>query len=825
MKPTANRALPAVAALLLSACAVNAPAPRQAPVAPVKPDPGCLPAPLAGRDLYLRGAFNNWAATENERFAWVCDHHELLAALKGEHPFKLADEDWSDDADFGAGPGPDRRLEPGRARTLVPKGTAVEAAFEGQQRFVLRWPAGAAPQLALEALPAGSLDVEAWRRRHAVAATSVDDPVALGLRFDSRDAAHKAPFGAITAGTEARFALAAPAGVQRATLVVEKRRLEGNQEVLEYREVARVPMELRDGRWRATHRFAEPAVYGYWFEIEVNGRRYAYQNNRDAIYWTREKGSGGLGLVEPLPEQLKRIRRFRQTVYAADYQVPAYAPDLVYYYVFPDRFRDGDPRNNPRPGARGYQDKPIELHANWLEKPFKPGSGDGSDAIYNNDFFGGDIQGLIDKLDHIADLGANALYITPMFTAASNHKYDTADYRSIDPAFGSNADFQRLTQEAAKRGIRVIPDTSLNHTGIDSIYFDRFGKYPGIGAFEAGRIRADSPWASWYRFDPMQADPARQYRGWVGVADLPELDKSSKDFRAFAYGEGGVTQQWLELGAAGWRMDVAPWVPDDFWREWRAAVKRAKPDAITIAETWFDASKHFLGDAFDSTMNYIFRNTVLDYAAGGDARKLYPNIELMREQYPKQSFYALMNLVSSHDQARALHVLGATDERDAAALELAKRRLRLATLFQAIFPGSPAIYYGDEVGVGGGDDPYNRATYPWPDRGGRPDLALEADVKRLLAMRKAHPVLRHGSLDAPLLLDEHLIVLAREQAGAFAISATNNAGNARTASVRLPPAMAGRSFVDVLSGAVVQAEGQTLSFSVPPLFGRVLIAR
>jgi cyclomaltodextrinase / maltogenic alpha-amylase / neopullulanase len=170
-----------------------------------------------------------------------------------------------------------------------------------------------------------------------------------------------------------------------------------------------------------------------------------------------------------------------------------------------------------------------------------------------------------------------------------------------------------LTREAAKRGIRVIPDTSLNHTGSDSIYFDRFGKYASRGAFEGGRIRKDSPYASWYRFDETQTDPNKQYTGWVGVADLPELDKASPAWRDFAYRKpDSVMKQWLDLGAAGWRMDVAPWVPDDFWREWRAAIRAHKPDAITIAETWFDSSKYFLGDMFDSTMNYIFRNAVLE---------------------------------------------------------------------------------------------------------------------------------------------------------------------------------------------------------------------
>jgi len=252
--------------------------------------------------------------------------------------------------------------------------------------------------------------------------------------------------------------------------------------------------------------------------------------------------------------------------------------------------------------------------------------------------------------------------MTPIFTASSNHKYDTADYFQIDPAFGDEDAFQRLCAEAAKRGIRILPDASLNHVGQDSLYFDRFGNYGGKGAFPNGRINKDSPYYSWFTFDETQKEPDKQYKGWVGISDLPELNKASPDFRRFAYGTpDSVMLHWLKRGAAGWRMDVAPWVPDDFWREWRAAVKAQDPQAITVAETWFDASKYFVGDMFDSTMNYIFRNSLLDYANGGDARASYRNLEMMRENYPPQALHALMNLLSTHDTARSLHLFGYKD--------------------------------------------------------------------------------------------------------------------------------------------------------------------
>ncbi|MBI5258436.1 MAG: hypothetical protein HY855_18160 [Burkholderiales bacterium] len=766
-----------------------------------RPPARCTPqAPLGEVTLFLRGTMNNWAALEDHAFQYHCDAYYLNVELSGQHEFKIADAAWT-------------------PALTVP---AQRLRFEGEHTLRLAY-RGGRPQVTLG--PRTFADP---------LAKPVTDPVALSLRHDSRALDHKSPFGAVPAGTRVDFALTALPGVNRLTLVIERRRLEGNQERLDYTELARLPMQpQRQGtheRWTTHHRFDEPGVHGYWFEAEIGGRRFVFQNNRDSVYWTREQGSNGLGTVAEAPPQTRRIRRFRHTVHAPDFRVPKWAADAIYYYIFPDRFRNGDPANDPTPGRDRYQNHDIEFHADWNSRPYRPGSGDGSDAVHNNDFYGGDLAGIIDKLDHIRALGANTLYLTPLFQAASNHKYDTADYTRIDPAFGSNADFERLTREAARRGMRVILDTSLNHTGSDSIYFDRYARFKRGGAFEGGRVRPQSPYASWYRFDLSKRAPQLPYTGWVGVADLPELDKSSPDFRRFAFGApDGVMQQWLDRGAAGWRMDVAPWVPDDFWREWRAAVKAHRPDALTIAETWFDASKFLLGDMFDSTMNYIFRNAVLDYAAGGDARRLVPQLELLREAYPPQAFHALMNLLSTHDQPRALHHLGHRGAgSDAATVALAQRRLKLALLFQMAYPGAPAVYYGDEVGVTGGEDPDNRAPFPWADTGGQPDTALQAQVQQLVTLRRDHAVLRRGTLGAPLHVDAHVIAFTRQLGDQWALVATNNADTAQTVSLTLPPGAPGR-YADALgAGAVdapVQAEGGRLTLVLPPLFGRVLFGR
>jgi cyclomaltodextrinase len=759
--------------------------------------PQATPAPFGETTLYLRGSMNNWGALDDYAFRFSCDAYYLNVRLQGRHEFKIADASWTP--------------------SLTSEAHTIE--FDGGEQTIR---AVIVAERALVSVgPKSFVDPDA---------KPVEDPVARSLRFDSRSQAHKTPFGAVVEHTPVDFALSARPGIARLTLVVEQRRLEGNQEVLEYKPVARVPMQRQpldngEERWQARHLFGPKAVYGYWFEAEVGGRLYVLQNNADAVYWTREKGSFGPGEVAHKPKRESAIRRYRQTVYDPAFQVPGYAPDLVYYYIFPERFRNGDKRNDPVAGRDRYQDHTVELHANWLDKPWKPGTGDGSDQVYNNDFFGGDLAGIIDKLDDIRDLGANAIYMTPVFQAASNHKYDTADYHQVDRAFGTNADFERLCREAGKRGIRVVPDASLNHVGSDSIYFNRYGRHGHEGAFQDGRINPASPYASWFTLDPTQDDPDKQFKGWVGVRDLPELDKSSRAFRDFAYGRpDSVMKVWLDRGAAGWRMDVAPWVPDDFWREWRSAIKAHRPDAITIAETWFDASKYFLGDSFDSTMNYIFRNTVLAYASGGDAAVLYRQIELMREAYPPQAFHALMNLLSTHDQARSLHVLGWTDGASAEAVALARRRFRLALLFQMVFPGSPAIYYGDEVGVTGGDDPYNRATYPWPDEGGQPDLGLRAYVKSLTTLRHAEPVLRRGSLDAPLHVDENVIVLVRRLGDRWALTATNNADAPRNLVVTLPAGAPAQLWRDALGHADVSVTDGRLRLSLPALGGQVLLA-
>jgi len=774
----------------------------------------CTTAPFGNDRLYLRGSMSGWAAAEEYALSWHCDGYVIVTELQGSQEFKIGDAAWSDRSTFAAPQG-EGSVKNNIAIARVKEGGVqnIRYRFDGWQSVRLAFNDGR-PHLTIEKV--------------MPPAATVLNPVALSLSHDTRALADKAPFGAAPAGTAMTFALNALPGIGRATLHVETRRLEGNQELLEYREVARVPLlqtksDKRD-RWTASYDFRGRGVYGYWFEVEIGNRSYVYGNNGAPIYWTRERGANGLGRVDVLPADRSTIRRFRQTVYSANFEVPSWAQDAIYYYIFPERFRNGDANNDSRPGLRTFQDDSVERHANWSDKPYRPRSGDGSDDRYSNDFFGGDLQGIIEKLDYIARLGANTIYMTPIFKAASNHKYDTGDYTEIDPAFGTNVDFQRLTAEARQRGIRVIIDASFNHTGRDSLYFDRYGKYPTVGALEGGEVRRDSPYASWYRLDPTKQNPEDRYAGWTGAKDLPEINKTSQSFRSFVYGApGSVTRTWLGRGASGWRMDVAPWVPDDFWQEWRQAVKASKPDALAIAETWFDASKYFLGDEFDGTMNYIFRDAVIDIAAGGNAAADYRNIELTRELYPPQSLRASMNLLSTHDTARTLWLLGDRGDNEARTA-VAKRRYRLALFVQSTWPGAPTVFYGDEVGMTGGEDPDNRRTYPWADLGGHPDKTMLAEFRQLLTLRKNNPILAQGTLSAPLFADAHIIAVLRQLDDGFAVTAFNNADSARTVAVQLPASFAGRRLTDAITGRTFPISGDgRVSVEVPALFGSVLI--
>lgn len=674
---------------------------------------------------------------------------------------------------------------------------------------------------------------------YVLAFQGLDGKVAISsLYFNSRDEQYKKPFGPVTAGTETTFTLEAKTNdLEEAKLVMTRQKITGNQDNIENLDKIFYTMVKSgtspDGSreyWTATIKFEDINVYTYYFEA-IDGKDVViYGNNSTNIPIPANKitGVGGVGEALRLAtEGIKEdeIPRYRQTVYDPSFKTPDWSQDIIYYYIFADRFKNGNHANDPKPGKRKfYGNRDITFHKNWLDKPWIP-----QDKVPNwdfgNDFFGGDIAGMMQKLDYLKELGINTIYSTPLFKSPSNHKYDTSDYMKIDESFGTNEEYRQFVDEAKKKGIRIIMDASLNHSGADSIYMDRYGKYPGIGAFRNEKIRKDSPYYSWYIFDETATDPNQKYPKWA-VPSLAEFNKNSESYRKFAYKDkNSVTQYWMDTGISGWRMDVVPWVPDDFWREWRKTVKAKDPDAFTVSEVWWDSSKYFLGDMFDSGMNYVFRQAVFDYVDGKKARDAVNLFEMLRENYPPKAFAATMNIISSHDAPRAVFHFGYKDDKTPKdEVKTAKDKLLLATFMQMTYPGAPTIYYGDEAGVTGGEDPGCRATYPWKEEGGNPDESLLNEFKKLIKLRNDNAVLRRGSIQAAEV-DDNIIAMVREYDGTVALVVTNNLDKAKSVRINVSALHLPTVMTDVWSGEKATIVNGVLELEVPAYYGRVLLAK
>ena len=547
--------------------------------------------------------------------------------------------------------------------------------------------------------------------------------------FDPRDLNFKNPYGAVPSGTVVCFTLRPPraGGFSRGRLTARFESRNNEEQIIP---LPWVDSQLGVDQFRGTLDVGTyVGLVWYSFVLEgLDGRR-----------------------AELGPYQL--------TVYQGEEAVPTWFGEGMTYQIFPDRFcRSRIPDPTGLVGGR-------TVHQNWEDEPvYRP---DERGEIRNRDFFGGDFQGVISKLDELKELGVETLYFNPIFEAAENHRYGTADYDRIDPMLGCNEDFSRLCDEAHKRGMRVVLDGVFNHTGFVSRYFNGDGFYPDVGACQSW----DSPYRSWFQFIRWPD----QYESWWGIYSLPAVNESDPSYRRFIFGdEDSVVRRWLRAGADGWRLDVADELPDDFVAGIHAAARAEKPSAVVIGEVWEDGStkvaygvrrKHILGGHCDGLMNYPLRSAILSYFSGGRAEDFVQSMETIRENYPPFAFYSAMNSLGTHDTPRILTLLGAGGERrdqsrdwranfrlEGDALRLAKERLRAAALLLFCFPGSPTVYYGDEAGMEGFEDPFNRRTYPW----GHEDGELLDWFKQLGALRKTHPALRRGTIryvaaDGPLL--------------------------------------------------------------------------
>ena len=448
---------------------------------------------------------------------------------------------------------------------------------------------------------------------------------------------------------------------------------------------------------------------------------------------------------------------FQITVFSPEYETPVWYSQGVTYHAFVDRFH--------RSGAPLVSDPDYVVHSSIEETPvFLP---DEQGIVRNNDIYGGNLQGIIEKLDYLDSLGVRTIYLSPIFEAWSNHKYNTADYLRVDPHFGDEADLKELCARAKEYGMRVILDGVFSHTGSDSVYFNREGRYDSIGAYQSEQ----SPYREWYSFYE------GGYESWWGIDTLPatkELTPSYLDF--IIEKKDSVIAKWMDCGISGWRLDVADELPDEFLAALRHRVREINDDAVVIGEVWEDASNkvayskrrpYFTENELDGVMNYPLKDGILAFLNGCiTGCELGRDLEVLLDHYPKESQRCLMNLIGTHDTARALTVLGSPqhlyadktfkagfsmseDER-----KLALEKLKLAACLQYVFPGSPSLYYGDEVGMEGFEDPLNRRCYPW----GKENQNLLAFYRRLGKIKCEQKSLHDGEfrvLDAGC---DHLVI-------------------------------------------------------------------
>ena len=546
--------------------------------------------------------------------------------------------------------------------------------------------------------------------------------------FNSRLPRYKTPFGAIAAGTPVTLRLDVPGsfGYVDPHLVLTKDR----EDPVHYR------MEYT-GQSDGVNHFAvtvtptTSGLYFYYFDLYTDFRKIC-------------RGPGAEGHLTWVLEDSWQL-----TVYEPDFQTPDWIKSGTMYQIFPDRFYEGDPDKTMPFADRIYRaDKEGEPYFWPTEQP---------EGYLNMDYFGGDFLGIQKKLPYLKGLGVTCIYLNPIFEAHANHRYNTADYLKADPLLGTNEDFAALCKEASRQGIRIILDGVFSHTGSDSRYFNREGRYGPGGAYRDRH----SPYRSWYDFD---SGYACGYRSWWGFETLPEVEEESPSYIDFVCGPGGVIDTWLGLGASGFRLDVADELPDDFIEKIRAAVKAHGADKLLIGEVWEDATTKegwgrrrtsLRGHGLDTTMNYPFRNAAIDFVRGADAAAVADAILSICENYPKPALDCAMNFLSTHDTERAITAIAdePTNGRDRfwqsgrriplSRMDDAVRRELLAYALLFTLPGVPCIYYGDEIAMQGYRDPFNRAYYDWNST----ERRLRGPLANLAELRRSCDAFKGGAIE------------------------------------------------------------------------------
>ncbi|MDE6411060.1 MAG: glycoside hydrolase family 13 protein [Clostridia bacterium] len=538
----------------------------------------------------------------------------------------------------------------------------------------------------------------------------------------------------------------------------------------------RLTMKPQNGGFEITLRFYQSGLYFYRFEIDGRG------------FFCGRMRKG---------EFSDSNRYWQITVFEPYYKTPDWFKGGIMYQIFPDRFH--------KVGDIPAAEHKI-LRSDWGGTPrYQPNE---YGKVLNNDFFGGNLNGVREKLPYLKELGVTTIYFNPIFEAYSNHRYDTGDYMKIDPLLGTEEDFDRLIEEAKKCGIGIILDGVFNHTGDDSRYFNRYGRYPEVGAYQA----THSPYSDWYNFYEFPEG----YDSWWGIATLPAVNENSESYQNFILGKNGVLKNWLNHGIMGWRLDVADEIPDFFLSMLRTSVKEENTDAVIIGEVWEDASnkvaysvrrKYLQGNELDSVMNYPLKDAIINFVQTKNTTMLRETVFQLIDNYPKQTLDSLMNILGTHDTPRILTVLGnqcceTKEEMEIARLSdevksAAKEKLKMASFLQYTLPGVPCVYYGDENGMEGDRDPFCRRCYDWEN----PDEELRAHYRKLGKIRgnDLKDIFSEG-VYKEIFSDSSCIVFERRSNSDCAYVFVNNSGRKynMTFQGKFKEFLTGKSFCDKL---------------------------
>jgi 4-alpha-glucanotransferase len=560
--------------------------------------------------------------------------------------------------------------------------------------------------------------------------------MSVKAKFDSQDPEYRNPTGAVTIGTSVNFkvVLEKTKSVQclmRYRIAEESEQICPMERMSESKEACSFTCTLKMP--------STPSLVWYEFVIR-DGEEYGYLcNAADRL------GGESILVSEPTDP-------FQITVYRKMEESPNWFAGGVMYQIFVDRFARGT--------KLGEYPRPALIHSDWMDSPYYLRDEEG--RILRYDFFGGNLDGVREKLPYLKELGITILYLNPIFESPSNHKYDTADYRKIDPNFGDEADFTRLCEEAEQQGISIVLDGVFSHVGSDSRYFNREGFYEDLGAYQS----KESPYYGWFRFRRHPDD----YESWWGIDTMPNIEEENLDYQDFMLGkETGVIAHWMNKGVKGWRLDVADELPDKFIQGIHRRVQEEKADGIVIGEVWEDASnkisygkqrEYLFGGELDSVMNYPYREGILRFVRREEnALSLSRTIRSIHENYPKEVFQQLMNFLGTHDTIRVLNAMIYGEEpnrpkselmqlvlRDEE-LSLALKRLALAVQLLFTLPGVPCVYYGDEAGLEGWKDPFNRRTYPW----GAENQSIYELYRKWIRRYREHPALSYGVFKASVV--------------------------------------------------------------------------